>query len=102
MFERAEAAADLAERLRSALAELASPARWGELDLRVKAGGRQGSFSPLPWVRVYSKRHAPTAQEGRYLVYLFAADGSRVYLSLNQGSSERRSGHMRPIVDGHV
>jgi MoxR-like ATPase len=102
MLERAEAAADLADRLRSALEELASPARWGEIDLQVKAGGRQGSFSPLPWVRVYSKRYAPTAQEGTYLVYLFAADGSRVYLSLNQGTSEVRSGHMRPIVDTQV
>ena len=34
-----------------------------------------------------------------YLVYLFAGDGSRVYLSLNQGTSEWRSGKMRPIND---
>jgi hypothetical protein len=32
-------------------------------------------------------------------VYLFAADGSRVYLSLNQGTSEFRAGHMRAITD---
>jgi hypothetical protein len=35
--------------------------------------------------------------EGFYLVYLFASDGSRLYLSLNQGTSEFRSGHMRPV-----
>jgi MoxR-like ATPase len=99
MLERAAAATELAGRLKGALEELASPTDWGELDLQVKAGGRQANFSPLPWVRVYSKRYAPTAQEGTYLVYLFAADGSRVYLSLNQGTSEFRSGHMRPMVE---
>jgi hypothetical protein len=36
---------------------------------------------------------------GFYVVYLFAADGSRVYLSLNQGTSEFRSNAMRPILD---
>lgn len=35
--------------------------------------------------------------DGFYLVYLFASDGSAVYLSLNQGTSEFRSGAMRPI-----
>ncbi|MFY1680341.1 MrcB family domain-containing protein [Micromonospora sp. WMMD730] len=67
-------------------------------DLRVKAGGRQSNYSPVPWVRLYSPAHSPTATSGYYLVYLFAADGSRVYLSLNQGTSEFRSGAMRPIT----
>jgi hypothetical protein len=35
-------------------------------------------------------------------VYLFSADGARVYLSLNQGTSEFRSGAMRPINDRTV
>jgi hypothetical protein len=34
-----------------------------------------------------------------YLAYLFAADGARVYLSLQQGSSEIRAGEMRPVSD---
>ncbi len=36
---------------------------------------------------------------GFYIVYLFASDGSAVYLSLNQGTSEFRSSAMRPIND---
>lgn len=48
-------------------------------------GAQTGSSAEIPWVRIYSKEHAPSAQEGWYLVYLFAADGSEAYLSLIQG-----------------
>jgi hypothetical protein len=37
--------------------------------------------------------------EGFYVAYLFATDGSAVYLSLMQGTSEYRSGAMRPVND---
>lgn len=67
--------------------------------LRVEIGGRHGGVSPVPWVRVFSPTYSPRATEGFYLVYLFAGDGSRVYLSLNQGTSEFRSSAMRPIND---
>ncbi|MGK5675145.1 MrcB family domain-containing protein [Micromonospora sp. URMC 106] len=72
------------------------------LDLDVDGGGRRGSYGPVPWVRIFSKRYAPTAQEGFYLVYLFAADGSRVYLSLMQGTSEFRAGKRRPAKNRKV
>jgi hypothetical protein len=45
---------------------------------------------------------SPSATEGVYLAYLFAADGSRVYLSLNQGTSEYKSGKKRPVIDGKL
>ncbi|WP_441157296.1 MrcB family domain-containing protein [Micromonospora sp. H33] len=69
------------------------------LDVDVDGGGRRGSYGPVPWVRIFSRHYAPTAQEGFYLVYLFAADGSRVYLSLMQGTSEFRAGKRRPAKD---
>ncbi|MFU8871030.1 MrcB family domain-containing protein [Micromonospora sp. SL4-19] len=72
------------------------------LDLDVDGGGRRGSYGPVPWVRIFSRRWAPTAQEGFYLVYLFATDGSRVYLSLMQGTSEFRAGKRRPAMDRHL
>jgi hypothetical protein len=65
--------------------------------LKVDYGGRQSNYSPVCWIRIYDPKHAPTAQHGYYVVLLFAADGSAVYLSLNQGTSEFRSGAMRPI-----
>ena len=70
--------------------------------LRVEHGGRQSSYSPVPWIRIFDPQHARTAQSGFYVVLLFAADGSRVYLSLNQGTSEFRSNAMRPILDDNV
>ena len=68
-------------------------------DLRVKGGGRQANYSPVPWVRIYDPEYSSSAQLGFYVVFLFAADGSGVYLSLNQGTSEWRGNKMRPIVD---
>ncbi len=70
--------------------------------LMVGFGGRQSNYSPVPWIRIYDPQHAPTAQNGFYVVLLFAADGSSVYLSLNQGTSEFRSNMMRPINDDNV
>lgn len=92
----------LLREIRSVLADHVreiSPELAPDTELRVKEGGRQANYSPTPWVRVYSKDHSPSAQSGAYLVYLFAADGSAVSLSLNQGTSEWRSGHMRPVND---
>ena len=70
--------------------------------LQVAHGGRQSDYSPVPWIRIFDPQHAPTAQNGFYVVLLFAADGSSVYLSLNQGTSEFRSGQMRAINDDNV
>ena len=93
---------ELAGEIAEAIATLERPDSTVDLDLRVKDGGRQSSYSPLPWIRIYSPTYSPTAQAGIYLCYLFAADGSRVYLSLNQGTSEMRSGHMRSMSNEKV
>ena len=42
----------------------------------------------MPWARLFDRRQSPTPRSGWYLVYLFAADGSSVALSLNQGVTE--------------
>jgi MrcB-like, N-terminal domain/Domain of unknown function (DUF3883) len=102
MLERTAVAESLAAELEGALKEPVAAQGLDGFHLLAKAGGRQANFSPIPWVRVFSKRYAPKAEEGIYLVYLFAADGSRAYLSLNQGTSEFRSGHMRSIEDQRV
>jgi hypothetical protein len=70
--------------------------------LKVEHGGRISNYSPLAWVRIYDPQHAPNATSGFYVVLLFSADGSSVYLSLNQGTSEFRSNAMRPINDENV
>lgn len=64
-----------------------------------KGGSQQGNYAPVPWLRVYSPDHSQHATAGFFLAYFFAADGSCVYLSLNQGTSEFRSGQWHPIND---
>lgn len=102
MRERTAVLADLADGLDRALDGPAGQPWHTVLGLHVRAGGQQGSVALVPWVRVYTPEQSPTAQEGIYLTYLFAADGSRAYLSLMHGSSEFRSGSMRAITDQRV
>ncbi|GAA2474620.1 DUF3578 domain-containing protein [Actinocorallia cavernae] len=51
--------------------------------------GRDGTGlkTEVPWVRVSGREQSPSATTGWYVVYLFAASGRRVYLSLNQGTT---------------
>ena len=57
-------------------------------DFSTEGSNGTGSISRVPWMRIFRPEHSPAATEGWYLVYLFAADGSMVYLSLNQGTTE--------------
>ena len=51
-----------------------------------------GSKAHVPWVRIYSETHSPSAMNGWYVVLLFAADGTGAYLALGSGTSQ--------VVDG--
>jgi hypothetical protein len=102
MRERAVVLADLADSLDQAIKDSGGQPWQEKLNLHVRAGGQQGSVALVPWVRIYSPEQSPNAQEGIYLTYLFAAEGSRAYLSLMHGSSEFRSGTMRAITDQRI
>jgi len=54
----------------------------------VQASNGAGNYAMVPWVRLFDIRMSPNARTGWYIVLLFAKDGQRVYLSLNQGTSE--------------
>jgi hypothetical protein len=67
--------------------------------LAIEGRDGTGRKTKVPWIRIYSERHSPSATDGWYVVFLFAFDGSAVYLSLNQGTNvlqgealRRRSG----------
>ena len=45
----------------------------------------QGQWAEVPWLSVYMRDITISATKGYYIVYLFNADGSGVYVSLNQG-----------------
>lgn len=99
MQERAAVLEHLAGDLDRALADPVGRRWHATLGLRCEPGGQVGSPARVPWVRIYNLEQSPSAQEGIYLAYLFAADGSRAYLSLMHGSSEFRSGGMRAMAD---
>ncbi|MGW6130222.1 MrcB family domain-containing protein [Cellulomonas sp. NPDC055163] len=50
-----------------------------------------GDVADVPWVGVFRSSNA-SAKSGVYVVLLFAADGSRAYLTLNQGTESVRGG----------
>lgn len=56
-------------------------------ELEVQGKDAQGSKAEVPWVRIFLKQSSPAPTRGWYLVYLFSADGDKVYLSLNQGTT---------------
>lgn len=47
-----------------------------------------GRKAQVPWVRLYSEPHSPSAQFGWYCVLLFHAQGAGFYLSLCHGATE--------------
>lgn len=61
-------------------------------DYAVKGSVGYGSSADVPWVSITHADEYGTAREGVYAVYLFAADGSRVYLALSQGVSSVAGG----------
>ena len=85
-----EAAANLKQ-----LIEVDIPARL-QAHLRTAREARgsigMGMVADVPWVALFSRDGANSAKQGYYLVYLFATDGSRVYLSLNQGTENLHGG----------
>lgn len=56
--------------------------------VEVEGSSGAGNAAKVPWARLFDREQSPTPRSGWYLVYLFAADGSSVALSLNQGVTE--------------
>jgi hypothetical protein len=52
----------------------------------------QGNAAKIPWVRLADFDYSSKGSEGFFLVFLFAEDGSKAYLSLNQGTTVQLGG----------
>lgn len=70
-----------------------------------------GTAADVPWIGIFAPGASGSAQMGCYLAYLFAKDGSKCYLSLNQGTETLRGGKppllkraldMRTILGSHA
>jgi hypothetical protein len=48
----------------------------------------KGKWAAVPWLAIMDPRSTTTTQRGIYVVFLFRADGSGVYLALGQGITE--------------
>jgi MoxR-like ATPase len=59
--------------------------------------GRDGTGlkTRVPWLRIFDRTRSPKATAGWFIAYLFAADGSAVYLSLGQGTTTFEGGEFR-------
>lgn len=75
---------DIPEFFREALGE-----RKNEFKILGSIG--QGNLAEVPWVSILHKGVTETPQKGIYIVLLFAADMSGLYLSLNQGVTDFKS-----------
>ena len=60
--------------------------------MTVEGSDGSGRKNRVPWVRIYDPGFSPSAMEGWYVVFLIAADGSAVFLSLNQGTTKFLNG----------
>jgi len=61
-------------------------------DFVVEGRDGTGRKTRVPWPRFGSRERSPNATDGFYIVYLWAYDGSGVYLSLNQGTTDFENG----------
>lgn len=52
---------------------------------KIEGSAGKGKWANVPWICIFDKDITETAQKGYYIVYLFKADMSGVYISLNQG-----------------
>lgn len=53
--------------------------------LKVKVSVGQGSWAVIPWIAMLDSRETSTTKNGVYVIILFRADMSGVYVTLNQG-----------------
>ncbi|BDI32782.1 hypothetical protein CCAX7_48330 [Capsulimonas corticalis] len=70
------------------LREFINPLRFPNYHFEYEGSNGNATCAKVPYVRIYSPEEAPTVAAAYSLVYLFAADGSAVYLSLNHSASE--------------
>jgi 5-methylcytosine-specific restriction protein A len=53
----------------------------------IQASPGNGSWANIPWIAIFNKLVTESVRFGFFIVYLFEADFSGVYLSLNQGTA---------------
>ena len=63
------------------------PAVKSRPDLLVSISVGQGNWATVPWIALLNTRITKSTQEGIYIVYLIATELDRIFLTLNQGTT---------------
>jgi hypothetical protein len=80
---------ELAEFIRTKFSEeISLQAHSVNPSLKIKASAGAGNWASVPWLAILDPRITDSTQHGVYPVFLFRSDGSGVYLSLGQGTTE--------------
>ncbi|WP_432882541.1 MrcB family domain-containing protein [Kribbella sp. CA-245084] len=62
--------------------------QWAPVGYVGFGSGGMGTTATIPWIALFDPDETTTAQRGLYVVYLYSADGHRVFLALAQGVTE--------------
>lgn len=65
----------------------------------VSGSAGAGNWANVPWLSILNPEITKSTQDGIYPVYLFRADGTGVYLSINQGTTAPQKLHGKPKAD---
>ncbi|WOI26048.1 DUF3578 domain-containing protein [Cobetia amphilecti] len=68
-------------------------------DFIVKASVGAGNWANVPWISMLNPRITTSTKDGVYPVYLFKADGSGFYLSLNQGTTNPKDKYGKVVSE---
>ncbi|PRY14804.1 5-methylcytosine-specific restriction protein A [Pontibacter ummariensis] len=85
----------LADQLRHEFPEILSRIVSDQTRYKVVGSPGKGNWTDCPWIAILDTLVTDTAQSGYYPVFLFKADMSGVYLSLNQGVTEVKDYYKR-------
>ena len=87
MRARGAALVNCRDQLNWELRNLNKPTTW-----KSEYSNGQGNAAKIPWVRLADFDYSPKGSEGFFLVFLFSEDGSKAFLSLNQGTTVQSGG----------
>lgn len=73
-----------------------------QYNLIARGSSGAGTWTKNPWIALYNEEITTTIQRGVYITYLFSEDMSRVYLTLNQGSTNLKKEFGTKLARQHM
>jgi 5-methylcytosine-specific restriction protein A len=89
----------LAGKLRTEFPEILRELLLDKIRYKVIGSAGKGNWADCPWIAILDTLITESPEAGYYLVFLFKADMSGVYLSINQGVTEVKEYYKKKAVD---